>query len=127
MKFFQNKKLDSIEKRIKSKSKLKRYLEFFVGCSILAICFNLFLSPNDLVPGGVSGAAIILNHLFGIDKSLFILIVNIILLVLSYFLLGKEKTKASILGSFLFPILVSLTSDINLYLKKEVKIYLHCY
>lgn len=117
MKFFQNKRLDPIEKRIKSKSKLKRYLEFFVGCSILAICFNLFLSPNDLVPGGVSGAAIILNHLFGIDKSLFILIVNIILLVLSYFLLGKEKTKASILGSFLFPILVSLTSDINLYLK----------
>ena len=71
MKFFQNKKLDSIEKRIKSKSKLKRYLEFFVGCSILAICFNLFLSPNDLVPGGVSGAAIILNHLFGIDKSFY--------------------------------------------------------
>ncbi len=117
MNFFTNKKLTIIQERLNNKSKIKRYLQFFVGCLILAISFNLFLSPNDLVPGGVSGLSIILNHLFAINTSTFILIVNIILLVLSYYLLGKEKTKASILGSLLFPILVELTSNINLIFK----------
>ena len=117
MRLFSNSKLKDIDLRVNKKSIIVRYLTFILGCLLLAISFNLFLAPNDLVPGGVSGVAIILNDLFGIDTSTFIFIINISLLVLSYFLLGKEKTKASILGSLLFPVFVTLTSDINLYLK----------
>lgn len=117
MRLFSKPKLEDIELKINKKSRVGRYLTFILGCLLLAISFNLFLAPNDLVPGGVSGVAIILNDLFGINTSTFIFIVNISLLVLSYFLLGKEKTKASILGSLLFPVFVTLTSDINLYLK----------
>ena len=115
MRLFASKKLDDIELKINEKSKVGRYLAFILGCLIMSISFNLFLAPNDLVPGGVSGAAIILNDLFGINTSTFILIVNITLLIVSYFLLGKEKTKASILGSLLFPLFIELTSDINLF------------
>ena len=117
MEIFRRKRLDVIENRVINKSIITRYISFVLGCFIMALSFNLFLSPNDLVPGGVSGAAIILNDLFGINTSIFILIVNILLLILSYFFLGKEKTRASILGSLLFPIFVELTSDINLLLK----------
>lgn len=117
MRLFTKTRLEDIELKINKKSKIGRYLSFVLGCLIIAISFNLFLEPNDLVPGGVGGASIILNDLFGIDTSVFILIVNILLLILSYFLLGKEKTKASILGSLLFPLFIELTSDINLYLR----------
>ena len=115
MGLFSNRRLEKIQERINQKPKVGRYIQFILGCFILAVSFNLFLAPNDLVTGGVSGVSIILNHLFGINTSIFILIVNILLLVLSYFLLGKEKTKASILGSLLFPLFVELTSDINLF------------
>ena len=117
MSFFINKKLERIQEKIENKSKLKRYLEFILGCLILAVSFNLFLEPNDLVPGGISGLSIIINSIIPINTSTFILIINIFLLVLSYFLLGKEKTKNSILGSLLFPVFVQLTSDIDLLLK----------
>lgn len=117
MEFFSNNKLNLVVEKIKSKNKFRRYFEFIIGCLIIAISFNLFLAPNDLVPGGVSGASIILNHLFGINTSTFILVVNIFLLILSYFLLGSEKTKGSVLGSLLFPLFVELTSSINLILK----------
>ena len=49
MGFFTNKKLALIHKRIENKSKIKRYIEFLFGCLLVAIAFNLFLSPNDLV------------------------------------------------------------------------------
>ncbi len=116
MGFIQSRKRDLILQKIYEKSKVKRFFQFLVGCFIVAAAFNLFFSPNNLVPGGVSGVSVILNALFGIDNSLVILISAVILLILSYFLLGKEKTSASVLGSLLFPIFVKLTSNIDVYI-----------
>ena len=102
---------------VKSNSLVKRLLEFLLGCFVVAISYNLFIAPNKFVPGGVGGIAIIINGLTNIDNAITIFILNIFLLVLSYILLGKEKTRASILGSILFPIFVWLTEDINVWLQ----------
>lgn len=109
--------LKEIRERIENKSKLGRYIQFCIGCLLIAISFNLFLSPNNIVSGGVSGVSILLNHLIGINTSVFILSVNVVLLILSYFLLGKEKTKASVFGSLLYPFFIEITKNINLVLE----------
>lgn len=108
-----------ILERIRKKSLFKRYFIFFVGLIFLAVSYNLFLASNDIVAGGVSGAAIILNGLFNFNNSTVILVCNVALLILSLFLLGKDKTKNTILGSLLFPILVELTSHINVWLELD--------
>ena len=102
-----------ILEKINSKSSIKRHIQLLIGCLLIATSYNLFLVPNNIVAGGVAGFAIIINYLFNIDNSLVILIGSIILLILSYFLLGKEKTKATILGSLLFPVCVNLTKNIG--------------
>ena len=99
--------------------KIYRYLEFIAGCFLVAVAYNLFLASNDIVSGGIGGIAIILNELIGISNSLVMLIFNIFLLILSYFLLGKEKTKATILGSLLLPLFIELTSHINIWLELD--------
>lgn len=106
----------NILKQIYQKSRIKRYFQFVIGLLLVAIAFNLFLSPNNLVAGGVSGIAIITKHIFGLDPSIFIFISSLILLILSFFLLGKEKTMGSILGSLLFPVFVKLTANIGVYI-----------
>lgn len=113
--FSQNKNFRILEE-IREKSKYKRLVRFIIGCFLVAIAYNLFLAPNDIVAGGVGGIAIILNELFKFDYSTVILIGNIILLIVSYIFLGKEKTRGSILGSLFFPICVKLTSDIGTYI-----------
>lgn len=110
-----NKALDEIKK----KTKVKRYINFILGCLLVAVSYNLFLASNNIVSGGIGGVAIILNHLTGIHNSLVMLIFNILLLILSYFLLGKEKTKATILGSLLLPLFIELTSHINVWLELD--------
>ncbi len=110
--FSKTKDLKVLE-QIYSKSTVKRHIQFVLGCLLIAVSYNLFLAPNDIVAGGVGGLAIIVNNLTGINNSIFIFIVDILLLILSYFLLGKKKTKATILGSILFPLFVSLTSNIG--------------
>ena len=101
---------------IDHKSIVKRYIEFSIGCLIVAIAFNLFLVDNDLVPGGVGGIAIILKKLFGLNPSVIILVADLLLLVLSYALLGRVTTRGSILGSLLFPLFVEMTANIGNYI-----------
>lgn len=98
---------------INKKSYIKRTITFLIGLLLIALSYNIFLAPNNLVPGGVTGLAIIINNFVPIDSSLIILFFNIILLLVSYLTLGKEKTRANILGALLLPVFISLTSSIT--------------
>ena len=105
-----------MKKVIKQKIKVKELIEFIIGCFLVALAFNLFMSPNNLVAGGVSGFSLILKHFFGLNPSTIISVANILLIIVSFLVLGKEKTKATILGSILFPIFVSLTEHLSTYI-----------
>ena len=115
---FIKKKVDSasIIKEIYSKNEVKRYFMFLIGLLMISVAFNLFLLPNNIVFGGVSGLSIITKKYFNIDPSIFILTSSIVLLVISYFTLEKEKTRGSILGSILFPIFVKITAFLPNYI-----------
>ena len=105
-----------MKEAIKHKIKIKELIEFIIGCLLVALAFNLFMSPNNLVAGGVSGFSLILKHFFGLNPSTIISIANVFLIILSFLVLGKEKTKATILGSILFPVFVSLTEHLSTYI-----------
>ena len=95
--------------------KVKRYIQFILGILLVSIAFNIFVLPNDLVYG-VSGIAVMLNKTLHITPSITILIGSIFLLILSFTLLGFEKSKNSIIGSILYPIFVELTVPIFKYI-----------
>ena len=75
------------------KTKLEKYSHIVIGIFLVSFAFNLFLSPYDFVTGGVSGLSIIIRHFIPLNESLFMILCNALLLIISYFLLGKEKTK----------------------------------
>lgn len=56
-------------------------LQIAVGAFLIALAFNLFFVPNDVVPGGVSGIAILLRHFFGTPVGLVTLALNVPLFV----------------------------------------------
>ena len=89
---------------------------FVFGTFCLALCYNLFFVPNNLVVGGTSGLAIVIEKLTGFDKQIFIYISSIILLIVSYIFLGKEVTKRTVVGSLLYPIFVTFTEPIAKFL-----------
>ena len=95
------------------KIKVKQYSAVILGLFLVAVAFNVFLSPYNLVAGGVSGFAIIIRSLFQINESITIYLINIFLVLISFRLLGKDKTKNTLLGSFVFPLFVSLTSGLK--------------
>lgn len=93
---------------------MKKYIYVVLGSLICAIAFNLFLVPYNILPGGVSGIALVVNKFIPINKALFIFVLSMLLLIVSYFLLGRENTLRSLLGSLLFPLFVSITERLLL-------------
>ena len=85
---------------------------FVVGVFLYALCFNLFLIPNDLVVSGFSGVAIVVQKLFGWPASTFIYITNAILLVVSFIFLGWKLTKRNIAGSIMYPLMITVSEPI---------------
>ncbi len=94
---------------VRSKDFWPRLIKMILGVLLLALTYNIFFLPYDLVTGGTSGIGIIVNHLFDIEPALFIFIVETFLLILSYLLLGPKQTGMTIIGSLLFPLFISLT------------------
>lgn len=90
-------------------------LETMVGSALFALGFALFLEPNDMSPGGVSGMALVLIHILGFGKvgSLTILI-NLPLFVLGGVKVGKRFFFGSLLGMFLSSILIDLLAAVEM-------------
>lgn len=88
----------------------KKILEFFyitIGVAITSFGFSFFLNPKNLVIGGVSGVGILLkNFIPGFDPALTIFIINILLLFLGLFLLGKDFFVKTAYGSIIFPFFI---------------------
>jgi len=72
---------------------------FFIiaGSAVASLGYVLFQIPFDLAAGGVTGLAIILNKLMPIDTDTAYLLLNIPLLFLGYYKLGKMKFLSSTL------------------------------
>ncbi len=85
---------------------LKKYFYITVGSLVYAASVSLFADPNELAPGGVSGIAIILNHVFGfLSVGMLILMINIPIMILGMIKFGFRfliSTTYTVVVSSLF-------------------------
>jgi len=78
-----------------------------IGCIIYALSFVLFIIPQNLAPGGISGFAIVLNHFFKfIPIGTAIIVLNAPLFLLSLKRLGKGFLWRSIFATILSSVLI---------------------
>lgn len=109
------KKLDinKLIKEINSKDYTKRFLIMLCGLLISSFAFNLFFVPNNIVVGGISGLSLIIKEYFHIKPSLFISMVSVFLIIISFIFLGKEKTINTLVVVIIYPIFIEATSKIT--------------
>lgn len=96
------------------------YILIGVGVFAMAIAINYFFAPNTIAPGGVTGFAVVVEQLIGVEIYIINLIINIPLFIFGAKALGKStalKTLyATLLLSFFLKILppLVLTHDLLL-------------
>ncbi len=116
-------KQEKILEKVEEKNKTIRLCIYIVSVFLTAFSYNLFFVKNEIVMGGMSGLAIVVKKVFGLNTSIFLLIMTSILLIFSYFLLGKKATKKNLACAAVFPLLVSLTEPITNHINIEFHSY----
>ena len=79
------------------------------GNALLAFLVAAFIIPHDIIMGGTTGIGIVLHKAIpGMDVSAFVLILNVILLIIGMFTLGKKFAVTTVASSFLYPVLLGI-------------------
>ena len=66
----------------------KKYLVITIAAVLFGAGISLFIDPNNLAPGGVSGLSIILSRLVPIETGTLFLLLNIPIIVLGIWKFG---------------------------------------
>lgn len=99
------------EKIMKEKKIRKRLYELvliILGCAIMAFSTSFFLLPNQLSSGGFAGIATITYYLFSFPVGVVLFVLNIPLLIMTYFRVGKDLLIKSLLGTFLLATFIDI-------------------
>ncbi|MBO1511720.1 YitT family protein [Metabacillus bambusae] len=91
--------------------KVIEYIYILIGSSFVAIGFNLFLLPNRVASGGVSGISTILDATFGFEPAYVQWAFNIPLFIAGVILLGKQFGIKTLVGTIFVPLVVYLTRN----------------
>ena len=95
----------------------KKYIRMMFAIMIMAIAYNLFVVPVNLVAGGTGGLGVLFSHVWGINPSLVILAASIIMFLLALFVLDFEEILSTFVITLVFPAFVEITSNISTIVK----------
>lgn len=111
--------MEHIIETIKKQQKFKRIVLAIISLAISALVFNLFLLPLNIVTGGTGGIATVTKYIYHIEPSVMIFILSFVCIIISVMYLGFEKTTGAVLSTFVYPLLVDLTSPLANLLQSE--------
>ena len=79
-----------------------------VGAFLLAAGFVLFITPYNIVPGGVYGTGVVLHYLFpDIQVGTFGLMLDIPLLLIAFWIFGAKFGAKTIVAAILVPVFMN--------------------
>lgn len=90
------------------KRKIKNTALVILGNIIYAATVKFFLLPSGLMTGGTTGIALAVHYWTGCDVSVFVLVVNVIMLAIGWMIFGKMFAFSTILSTFAYPIFLGI-------------------
>ncbi len=97
---------------IKRRKKIKSFIELNLGILLVAISTVFFMNPNNIAAGGFTGVVILLQEFTGIAYYYFLYMINAVLLILAFIVLGKKVFVNVAYGTVMYTITVSILNYI---------------
>lgn len=99
---------------------LRQLLLMIIGAFLTAIATSVFYTPNKIVCGGVSGMATILYYTWHIPLGLSYAVINIVLLLLGFKVLGKDFTIKTLFSITLLSIFIELMTHVPVATNNQI-------
>ncbi|MBQ7356828.1 MAG: YitT family protein [Clostridia bacterium] len=100
---------------MKTKFDLKAIFMTVFGTAMTGFAIGVFLTPNKIVGGGVSGISTLLFHTFSAPTGVTFFLINLLFLLISAWVLGKDFVVKTLLGVSLLSFFTQVFSLIPYY------------
>lgn len=87
---------------------LTAYLLIVLGCAVGGAAYPLFLLPNNIAPGGLTGVATILNYVLNVPVGTTSMLLNIPLFLIGWKAMGRVFVVRSLVATVLFSLSIDL-------------------
>lgn len=94
--------------RILKNENVYAYVQIALGSLIGAVAYPMFLVPNHIAPGGLTGLATVLNYLLQVPVGMTSLVLNIPLFIIGYRSMGRVFALRSLIATIIFSVLIDL-------------------
>ncbi|MDP4169345.1 MAG: YitT family protein [Bacillota bacterium] len=107
-----------IEKKIQhrklSRRKIiQRILFIALGACMMAVGLEIFLVPNHVIDGGITGISIMLSYITGWNLGIFIFLLNIPFFLIGYKLIGKTFAFSTMFGIIVLSIATAILHTVH--------------
>ncbi|MCQ6558224.1 YitT family protein [Paenibacillus mendelii] len=75
-----------------------RFFFITLGAVMMAVALEVFLVPNEVIDGGITGISIVVSSVTGLPLGLFIFILNVPFLLIGYKQIGKTFAFSTLYG-----------------------------
>lgn len=89
---------------------IRDYIGITLGALISAVALNMFLIPNKVAAGGVTGLAIVIYHVFGLPVGIVTLAMSLPLLFFSVKILGGRFGLNTLYGAVVLSVAIDVTA-----------------
>ncbi len=86
-------------------------VQVLLGAFIAAIALKKFLVPNHFFDGGITGISLLVHEIYGYNLGVVILLFNLPLIILSYFIVGKNFAFRTLISVILLGVFLLLLPD----------------
>ena len=107
-----------------SKNSMKEFLLILIGSFLYAVSTTLFIFPHALLLGGTSGISVILESFLHISPGTILMVINSLLIVVAFLLLGRKMGIKTLIGSVLTTFLIGILEQI---LVLDSPVFANCY
>ncbi len=77
---------------------VKRFIFITIGAILMAVALEIFLVPNEIIDGGITGISIVLSEITPIKLGLYLFVINLPFLFLGYKQIGKTFAFSTLYG-----------------------------
>ncbi|MBT2738896.1 uncharacterized membrane-anchored protein YitT (DUF2179 family) [Neobacillus sp. B4I6] len=91
-------------RRLTKRKILQRILLITLGAALMAVGLEIFLVPNNVIDGGITGISIMLSYVTGWKLGIFLFILNIPFFFIGYKQIGKTFALSTLYGILILSI-----------------------
>ncbi|WP_336773670.1 YitT family protein [Paenibacillus sp. MMO-58] len=107
-------------KKISALEIFKRAVFITIGSVLMGVSLELFLVPNDVIDGGITGISIMVSELTHLPLGLFIFILNIPFLFIGFKQIGKTFAVSTLYGIAVMSITTQLLHHVHAFTEEKL-------